>query len=47
MDFLNPSLLGSGEQFRTRYAIPVERHGLTEPAQRLRSITRPYVLREG
>ncbi len=45
MDFLNPGLLGSGEQFRTRYAIPVERHGLTEPAQRLRSITRPYVLR--
>ena len=45
MDFLNPGLLGSGEQFRTRYAIPVERHGLTEPAQRLRGVTRPYVLR--
>jgi len=25
-------MLGSAEQFRTRYAIPVERHGLTEPA---------------
>ncbi len=45
MDFLNPGMLGSGEQFRTRYAIPVERHGLTEPAQRLRAVTRPYVLR--
>ncbi|HEY5985446.1 MAG TPA: DEAD/DEAH box helicase, partial [Streptosporangiaceae bacterium] len=45
MDFLNPGMLGSSEQFRTRYAIPVERHGLTEPAQRLRTITRPYVLR--
>jgi SNF2 family DNA or RNA helicase len=45
MDFLNPGMLGSGEQFRTRYAIPVERHGLTEPAQRLRTVTRPYVLR--
>jgi SNF2 family DNA or RNA helicase len=45
MDFLNPGMLGSGEQFRTRYAIPVERHGLTEPAQRLRAATRPYVLR--
>jgi SNF2 family DNA or RNA helicase len=45
MDFLNPGMLGSGEQFRARYAIPVERHGLTEPAQRLRTVTRPYVLR--
>jgi SNF2 family DNA or RNA helicase len=45
MDFLNPGMLGSPELFRTRYALPVERHGLTEPAQRLRTITRPYVLR--
>jgi len=45
MDFLNPGLLGSPELFRTRYAIPVERHGHTEPAERLRAITRPYVLR--
>src|SRR5215472_5290773 len=45
MDFLNPGLLGPAEQFRTRYAIPVERHGQTEPAERLRAITRPYVLR--
>ncbi len=45
MDFLNPGMLGSPEQFRARYAIPVERHGLTEPAQRLRAVTRPYVLR--
>jgi SNF2 family DNA or RNA helicase len=45
MDFLNPGILGSAETFRSRYAIPVERHGLTEPAERLRTITRPYVLR--
>jgi SNF2 family DNA or RNA helicase len=45
MDFLNPGMLGSSELFRTRYAIPVERHGLTEPAERLRTVTRPYVLR--
>jgi SNF2 family DNA or RNA helicase len=45
MDFLNPGLLGSSELFRTRYAIPVERYGQTEPAERLRAITRPYVLR--
>jgi SNF2 family DNA or RNA helicase len=45
MDVLNPGMLGSSELFRTRYAIPVERYGLTEPAERLRAITRPYVLR--
>jgi SNF2 family DNA or RNA helicase len=45
MDFLNPGLLGSSELFRTRYAIPIERHGQTEPAERLRAVTRPYILR--
>ena len=45
MDVLNPGLLGSAERFRTRYAIPVERHGDTEAAQRLRTVTRPYLLR--
>lgn len=45
MDVLNPGILGSQELFRARYAVPVERHGQTEPAQRLRTITRPYVLR--
>ncbi|EHB56131.1 SNF2-related protein [Mycolicibacterium rhodesiae JS60] len=45
IDFLNPGLLGSPEAFRTRYAIPVERYGHTEPAERLRAITRPYILR--
>jgi SNF2 family DNA or RNA helicase len=45
MDFLNPGILGSSELFRARYAIPVERHGQTEPAERLRAVTRPYILR--
>jgi len=45
MDFLNPGLLGSSEVFRARYAVPVEKYGQTEPAERLRRITRPYVLR--
>lgn len=45
MDFLNPGLLGSSQTFRTRYAIPVEKYGQTEPAERLRRITRPYILR--
>ncbi|HYO02278.1 MAG TPA: DEAD/DEAH box helicase [Mycobacterium sp.] len=45
MDFLNPGLLGSPELFRARYAVPIERYGDTEPAERLRAITRPYLLR--
>jgi len=45
MDFLNPGLLGSSERFRARYAIPIERHGQPEPAERLRAVTRPYILR--
>jgi hypothetical protein len=45
MDVLNPGLLGSAERFRTRYAIPVERHGDTDAAARLRRTTRPYLLR--
>ncbi|MDT7649131.1 MAG: hypothetical protein QOI36_537 [Pseudonocardiales bacterium] len=45
MDVLNPGLLGSADRFRTRYAIPVERHGDTEAAALLRRVTRPYLLR--
>ena len=45
MDFLNPGILGSAELFRARYARPIERHGRTEPAQLLRTVTRPYILR--
>jgi SNF2 family DNA or RNA helicase len=45
MDVLNPGILGSAERFRASYAIPVERHGQTEPAERLRRIIRPYLLR--
>ncbi len=45
MDFLNPGILGSVELFRARYARPIERYGQTEPADRLRAVTRPYVLR--
>jgi hypothetical protein len=45
MDFVNPGLLGSPQGFRAQYSIPVERYGETEPAETLRAITRPYVLR--
>jgi SNF2 family DNA or RNA helicase len=42
---LGNRILGSSDLFRARYAIPIERHGQTEPAERLRGITRPYILR--
>ncbi|NMI01041.1 DEAD/DEAH box helicase [Pseudonocardia acidicola] len=45
MDFLNPGVLGTAERFRTRFAIPVERHDNADAAQLLRRITRPYLLR--
>jgi superfamily II DNA or RNA helicase len=45
MEFTNPGLLGSARSFREQYAVPVERHGDPEAAQRLRRITQPFVLR--
>lgn len=45
MDFLNPGMLGTAELFRTRYAIPIERHGDEAAAERVRAVTRPYLLR--
>jgi superfamily II DNA or RNA helicase len=45
MDVLNPGVLGTAERFRTRFAIPVERHGNTDAAELLRRTTRPYLLR--
>jgi hypothetical protein len=45
MDVLNPGLLGTAEKFRSRFAIPVERHGNSEAAELMRRITRPYLLR--
>ena len=45
MDVLNPGLLGTADRFRERYAVPIERHGSDEAAPRLRTVTRPYLLR--
>ena len=45
MDFANPGVLGPAQAFREEYAIPVERHGDPEAAQRLRQVTQPFVLR--
>ncbi len=45
LDAVNPGVLGSREQFRHRYARPIERHGDAAAATRLRRITQPFVLR--
>ncbi|WBB49769.1 DEAD/DEAH box helicase [Verrucosispora sp. WMMA2044] len=45
MQFANPGLLGPAATFRKRFAEPIERHGDTETAERLRRITGPFVLR--
>jgi hypothetical protein len=45
MDFLNPGALGTPERFRSRYAVPIERHRQQAPAEQLRTITQPYILR--
>ncbi len=45
MDFLNPSYLGSSEQFQQRYGRPIERHGDQQALTQLRKITAPFILR--
>ncbi len=45
MDFLNPGYLGGPAQFRTRFAVPVERYRDKARAEQLRSLIRPFVLR--
>ncbi|GIJ78610.1 non-specific serine/threonine protein kinase [Micromonospora phaseoli] len=45
MQFANPGLLGPAATFRKRFAEPIERHGDSETAERLRRITGPFVLR--
>ncbi len=45
MEFLNPGLLGPQARFRERFAIPIERLGDEDAAERLRRVTRPLVLR--
>ncbi|MFY1681152.1 SNF2-related protein [Micromonospora sp. WMMD730] len=45
MQFANPGLLGPASSFRQSYAVPIERHGDTEAAARLRRVTGPFVLR--
>jgi len=45
MEFTSPGLLGPAQQFRTRYAVPIERGGDAEATARLKRITGPFVLR--
>ncbi|WP_249044288.1 DEAD/DEAH box helicase, partial [Crossiella equi] len=45
LDALNPGRFGSAEDFRDRFAAPLELRGDTAAAARLRRLTRPYVLR--
>ncbi|HLH21140.1 MAG TPA: DEAD/DEAH box helicase [Chloroflexota bacterium] len=43
--FLNPGYLGSAEQFRKRFAAPIERGGDPAAAARLRRLVGPFILR--
>ncbi|CAM2873070.1 DEAD/DEAH box helicase [Skermania piniformis] len=45
LDFANPNLLGSAQSFRARFAVPIERDRDDDVAARLRTVTRPFVLR--
>jgi len=45
MEFVGPGLLGPAERFRKRYAVPIERNGDEEAADRLKQITGPFILR--
>ena len=45
MSFLNPGYLGSLESFRRNLALPIERYGDAESADRLRRLVRPFILR--
>jgi len=45
MEFCCPGYLGSGAEFRKRFAIPIERHRDESQAIRLRELVRPFILR--
>ena len=45
LDFANPGMLGGLEAFRETFAVPVERYGNAEAAERLQRIVSPFLLR--
>jgi SNF2 family DNA or RNA helicase len=45
LDFVNPGILGSAQGFRARFAVPIERDREASALTRLRTVTRPFVLR--
>ncbi len=45
MEFTSPGLLGPAETFRSSFAVPVERHGDEDAADRLKRLTSPFILR--
>ena len=45
MEILNPGLLGSASAFREHFSIPIERYSEEDAAEKLRTLTRPFVLR--
>ncbi|MCF2532004.1 DEAD/DEAH box helicase [Yinghuangia soli] len=45
LDFANPGLFGSAEQFKATFAIAIERNGSERALAALRRVTAPFVLR--
>ncbi len=45
MEFCCPGYLGTQNDFRRRFALPVERHRDKRQAERLRQLVRPFILR--
>lgn len=45
LDFANPGLFGSAEDFKARYAIAIERNGSERALAALRRVTAPFLLR--
>ena len=45
MQFINPGLLGSSDQFQKRFAVPIERDRNRETRQQLKRLVQPFLLR--
>jgi SNF2 family DNA or RNA helicase len=45
MEFLNPGLLGGRAEFKRRFLVPIQASNSQDAAQRLKSLTGPFILR--